>query len=227
MELLLISLLIFSISLDSFGIGIVYGLRNIKLPLFSNLLIALMTGLCTLLAMKTGIYFIGLLPPSWSNYISPAVLIAVGIWTMTQSWAKPGNNTSTGMRNRAINKPPNNGNKTPKTYLTLRIKSLGLLVQILREPSSIDWDYSGTIDLREACLLGAALSLNNLAGGVAGGMAGLKPELTAIFTTLISILFFLGGNWLGRNYLSRWTGEKAAYIAGSMLIIIGIIETCL
>lgn len=225
MELFLIVLLIFSISMDSFGIGIVYGLRNIKLPFFSNLLIALMTGLCTFLAMKTGIHFIALLPPPWANYISSAVLIAVGIWTMTQSWAKPSEDVN--IKKRTINKLKNNDHKTFKTFLTLRIRSFGILIQILKEPDSVDQDYSGTIDLRESCLLGAALSLNNLAGGVAGGMAGLKPELTAIFTAIISILFFWGGSWLGRNYLSRWTGEKTVYLAGSMLIIIGIIESCL
>jgi len=218
----LMILLILSISMDSFGIGIAYGLKRIKMPFLSNLLIALLTGACTFFAMKTGICFITLLPLLWANYISSAALIAVGFWTMLQSWAKPVENVNT-IKEKTI-KTKNNENENFKIFFTLRIKSLGLLVQILKEPSSVDQDCSGTIDLKEACLLGAALSLNNMAGGVAGGMAGLKPELTALFSALTSIVFFLSGNLLGRNYISRWTGEKAAYIAGLMLIIIGIIE---
>ncbi|OPX91547.1 MAG: manganese efflux pump MntP [Pelotomaculum sp. PtaB.Bin013] len=223
MTLFLIVMLIISISMDSFGIGIVYGIRKIKLPFLSNLLIALLTGLSTLLAMRTGLYFFTLLPPRWAGCIGSGALIAVGVWTMLQSWAKPSENTNIEIEEKSI-KEKNNNNEAPKAFFTLRIKSLGLLIQILKEPTTADWDYSGVIDLKEACLLGAALSLNNLAGGVAGGMAGLKPELTALLSALISFLFFLGGNRLGRSYLSRWTGEKAAYIAGLMLIIIGVVE---
>jgi len=223
LTLFLIVLLVLSISMDSFGIGIVYGLRKIKLPFLSNLLIASLTGTSTFLAMKTGTYFFTLLPPLWANYVISAALIAVGIWTMLQSWAKPGEEISDREEETILNEE-NNNDEVFKAFFTLRIKSLGLLIQILKEPTSVDRDYSGTIDLKEACLLGAALSLNNLAGGVAGGMAGLKPEFTALFSALISILFFWSGNWLGLSYFSRWTGEKAAYIAGLMLIIIGLIK---
>jgi len=223
LTLFLIVMLIVSISMDSFGIGIVYGIRKIKLPFLSNLFIAFLTGLSTLLAMKTGLYFFTLLPPRWADYTGAAALIAVGVWTMLQSWAKPSENTSMEIAQKNV-EDKDNHKEAPKTFFTLRIKSLGLLIQILKEPASVDQDYSGVIDLKEACLLGAALSLNNLAGGVAGGMAGLKPELTALLSAMISFLFFLGGNRLGRSHLSRWTGEKAAYIAGLLLIIIGAAE---
>ncbi|OPY57419.1 MAG: manganese efflux pump MntP [Pelotomaculum sp. PtaU1.Bin035] len=223
MTVFLIVMLIISISMDSFGIGIVYGIKNIKLPILSNLLIALLTGLSTFWAMKTGLYFFTLLPPTRADFISSAALIAAGVWTMLQSWAEPSENNSIKTEKEIIKKEINNG-EALKTFFTLRIKSLGLLIQILKEPASVDQDCSGTIDFKEACLLGTALSLNNLAGGVAGGMAGLEPELTAFLSALISIIFFLGGNRLGRGCLSRWTGKKAAYIAGLMLIIIGIIE---
>lgn len=226
MTLFLIALLVISISLDSFGIGIVYGLRKIKLPFLSNLLIAFITGLSTFIAMKTGLYLFTLLPPHLARYFVAAALIAAGVWTMRQSWAKPDEKGNTCTNADAIQAAGRESNTTV-TFFTLRIKSLGILIQILKEPVSADRDYSGTIDLKEAFLLGAALSLNNLAGGVAGGMAGLTPALAAFFAAIINILFFWSGNRLGHSYLSRWTGGKAAYIAGLMLITIGLIELLL
>lgn len=92
MQLFAIVLLALSTSLDSLGVGIVYGLRKIRLPFASNLLIAVLSGLGTFTAMKAGEYVFTLLPGMWAGYISSGVMIAAGVWIMFQSWAKPGEN---------------------------------------------------------------------------------------------------------------------------------------
>lgn len=223
MQLFAIVLLALSTSLDSLGVGIVYGLRKIRLPFASNLLIAVLTGLGTFAAMKAGEYVFTLLPRVWAGYISAGVMIAAGVWIMFQSWAKPSEN---------------NGKKTdeaevvvkleatcgPRAVMILRIESLGLLIRILKEPTAIDRDCSGTVDFKEACVLGLALSLNNLAGGLGGGMLGLNPELTALLTSAVSFFFFVVGIKIGHNYLSNWIGERATQIAGLVLIAIGVYE---
>lgn len=223
MHLLSIVLLALSTSLDSLGVGIVYGLRRIRLPFASNLLIAVLTGLGTLAAMKAGEYVFALLPRVWANPISSGIMIAAGIWIMFQSWAKPSENSGK-KTGEPETKAGGGAGCAPKTVITLQIKSLGILIRILKEPATVDRDCSGAIDFKEACVLGMALSLNNLAGGLGGGMAGLDPGLTALLTAMISFFFFVVGIRVGHNYFSRWVGDRATRIAGIVLIAIGIYE---
>jgi putative sporulation protein YtaF len=150
-------------------------------------------------------------------------MIAAGIWIMFQSWAKPGENNGE-KKDAPDTNEERSSSCAPRTVITLHIKSLGLLIRVLKEPAAIDRDCSGTIDFKEACVLGLALSLNNLAGGLGGGMVGLNPELTAALTALVSFFFFVVGIRLGHNYFSRWVGDRATQIAGLALVAIGVYE---
>lgn len=215
-------LLAVSSSLDNLGIAIVFGMRRIRLPFTSNLLIAVMTSLGTFVSMKAGEYMFTLLSPDLANYLSSGIMIAAGGWVMFQSRIKPGEND--GKKNGPETKGGNSNGGAPKTIFTMHIKSLGLLINILREPATVDQDYSGTIEIKEAFLLGLALTLNNLAGGIGGGMAGLNPELTATITLVTSLVFFVCGMRIGHNVLAKWIGERASFIAGLVLIAIGVYE---
>lgn len=223
LHLLSIVLLALCTSLDSLGVGIVYGMRKIRLPFASNLLIAVLTGLGTLMAMKAGEYVFALMPRVWANYISSGIMIAAGIWIMLQSWARPSENIGKKTCEPEI-KASHSAGGAPEAVITLRIKSLGILIRILKEPAAVDRDCSGAIDFKEAIVLGMALSLNNLSGGLGGGMAGLNPELTALLTAITSFFFFVVGSRIGYNCFSRWIGERATRIAGLVLIAIGVYE---
>ena len=223
LHLFSIILLALSTSLDSLGVGIIYGLRKIRLPFTANLLIAVLTGLGTFAAMKAGEYVFTLLPRVWANYISSGAMIAAGIWIMFQSWAKSGENNGKKKDEPGI-KEEGGSQCAPGAVITLRIKSLGILIRILKEPTAVDRDYSSAIEFKEACVLGMALSLNNMAGGLGGGMTGLDPELTALLTGFTSFIFFVAGIRIGYNYFTRWIGERATQIAGLVLIAIGVYE---
>jgi putative sporulation protein YtaF len=212
-------LLAVSSNLDNLGVAITFGLRKVQVPWAANLLIAMLTGLGTLLSMKAGGYVTSLLPPFWSNLISSVIMVSVGVWVMFQSWGNP---TGEERRTCAVAKPV--AEKVPKTIVALRIKTFEVLIRILEEPNTVDQDHSGSVDLKEAALLGAALSLNNIAGGIGGGMAGLKPELTALFAMMISFIFFEMGVTLGKSYFTKYLGDRASQLAGAILIAIGIYE---
>jgi putative sporulation protein YtaF len=225
LHFLTIVLLALSISLDSLAVGIVYGLRRIRMPWSSNLLIAVLTGLGTFAAMQAGSYVITFMPPDWASYISSGVMAGAGLWIILQSrsgGAAAGDLPPAPGDHKDLRQPP-----AAREYVQLasiEIKFLGLLIRILKEPAAGDRDASGTIDFKEACIVGMALSLNNLAGGLGGGMAGLNPLYTALLALVISILFFITGLKVGQRYLSRWIGERSAVIAGLILILIAVYE---
>ncbi|TEB08138.1 manganese efflux pump MntP [Pelotomaculum schinkii] len=225
MHILSIVLLALSTSLDSLAVGIVYGLRKIRLPWSSNFLIAFLTGLGTFGAMKAGACIFTLIPPVWASYISSGVMAGAGVWIILQSRGKQGDGSlaSSGEGSeRTVPLLPGESECVP--LVTFEIKALGLLIRILKEPVAVDKDCSGAIDFREACVLGLALTLNNLAGGLGGGMIGLNPGLTALLALVTSLLFFVTGLKLGQTCLSRWIGERSAVIAGLALIAIGVYE---
>jgi putative sporulation protein YtaF len=213
-------LLAVSSNLDNLGVAITFGLRKVQVPWAANLLIAVLTGLGTLLSMKAGGYVTSLLPPFWSNLIGSAIMVSVGFWVMFQSWGNPKEKDV--KEPFAIVKPIVEG--APKTIISLRVKTLEVLIRLLEEPNTVDQDHSGSVDLKEAAFLGAALSLNNIAGGIGGGMSGLNPEITALFAMMISFIFFEIGVKFGKSFFAKYLGDRASQLAGAILILIGVYE---
>ena len=220
MHLISSILLAVSSNLDNLGVAIAFGMRKVQVQWNANILIAALTGIGTLLSMKAGVYATYLLSPFWNNLISSVIMVSVGIWVMFQSWGnlKEKDNIETISTVKSIVK------NAPKTVITLRIKTFEVLIRILETPSTVDQDHSGVVDLKEAALLGIALSLNNIAGGIGGGMAGLNPELTALLAMIISYICFAIGVPFGRSYFAKYLGNYASRLAGVILIGIGIYE---
>jgi putative sporulation protein YtaF len=109
-----------------------------------------------------------------------------------------------------------------KIIINFEIKSLGLVIHILKKPMSADFDRSGTITGVEAFMLGMALSLDAFGAGIGAVMLGFSPIYLAFSVALLSSLLVLVGIKLG-SYLSRipWL-QKFSFLPGILLIIIGI-----
>jgi putative Mn2+ efflux pump MntP len=75
--------------------------------------------------------------------------------------------------------------------------------------------------LRDALVLGAALSLNNLAAGVGAGISGVPPLATALLAGALSLVCIGGGSRGGLSIRRRLGGRPASLIAGVILLGIG------
>jgi len=207
-------LLSLSSNLDNIGIGVSYGIRRIAIPFLSNLIVALVTTVGTFLSMSLGDLLARHIPDRLASGTGSGLIIAAGIWVLLQTWIKP-NGTST---------PPPPVLQETKKVFELRIRSLGLLIRILREPGGVDMDCSGRIEGREALVLALALTVNNLAGGFGGGMVGISIPLTTALVFVLSLLTLAYGVKFGHLYLSRWLGKWASLAAGLILIAVGVYE---
>lgn len=76
--------------------------------------------------------------------------------------------------------------------------------------STITRGGNGKADLRRAFEIALPMTLNNLAGGVAGGAAGLSPWITAAYALIASFLTMAAGNWIGCRYRKRLQANKRA-----------------
>jgi putative sporulation protein YtaF len=146
-----------------------------------------------------------LLPVSAAKHLGAALIFLVGLWIGLEAWLEQ--------------LEPAHGDE-PQRLLRISLGAPGLWLEILRDPQQADVDRSGVIDLREALLLGIALSLNNLGTGLGAGLNGYPVLMTTGLTAVGSWLTISGGAWLGRISGGRFQARSAGYVA--MLILLGL-----
>ncbi|MBP3949735.1 sporulation membrane protein YtaF [Bacillus suaedae] len=196
-----------AVSLDSFGVGLTYGLRKMKLPIRSLLFIAGCSATSILIAMVFGNFIQTYLSPAVSEMIGGIILVLIGAWATYQA-VRPAENKEI--------------TKEDEIILNFEIKVLGVVIRILRKPMTADLDHSGTITGREAILLGIALSLDAFGAGIGAALIGFSPFLMALSVALMSALFVSLGMKSGRKFAdSKWI-KKFSFIPGLLLIILGI-----
>lgn len=182
-------------NLDTFGVRVAYSIKGIKVPFGINLWIGLIAFFISALAAKSGQLVAVILPGKLSSILSMILLIIIGLWLIVEPYFS----------------------KTQKQ----EVKGTNMLA-ILADPVEADQDNSKHIDLREATLLGLALSLNNIGGGLSAGILGISPLIIGILSALLSLLIFWMGNQM-IGLIKQWNlGHRAPVIAGVLLIIIGI-----
>jgi putative sporulation protein YtaF len=214
MDLLLILLLSLSCNLDNVAIGLSYGLRGIRLPLLSNLLIAILTSGGTLVFIVFGHQIVTVLSPKNAVLTGSIILMVMGVWVLAQEFW--GHHREDPDSNPPM--PAPSADDPTKKSLWLQI------THILKDPSLADKDTSGHIDFKESLLLSLALMLNNIPNGLAAGMLRLPAFVTASIVGLLSILTFLIGIGAGKSLGHRWLGQWAGTISGVLLITLGVVE---
>ncbi len=201
-------LLAVALSLDSFGVGLTYGMRKIKIPLGSLLFIALCSGVSIIVAMSVGTTIATWLSPEVAEAIGAVVLIGIGGWALIETY-RP--------KKEMIEKPA-------RKDIDYTIRMFGFVIHILRDPETADIDSSGTVKGKEALLLGLALSLDAFGAGIAAALMGFSPLGLALSVSLLSALFVSLG-MIGGNRLAHviWI-KRMAFIPGLLLIVIGILK---
>jgi len=203
-------LLAFAVSLDSFSVGLTYGLRKMHMPLKSISIIACCSAVSLLLAMFVGTILTTFLSPVYAESIGGAILILLGVWVLYQFF-----------KSNASEDPTLIGEKI---LFNLEIKSLGVVINILRKPTEADFDKSGSITGLEAFFLGIALSLDAFGAGIGAALLGYSPWMMAISVAMMSSLFVITGIKLGRIFSGVSWMNKFSFLPGVLLIIIGIIK---
>lgn len=201
-------LLAIAISLDSFGAGLAYGLRNIKIPAKSIIIIAFCTAISLGTAMFLGQLIQGLLSPVIANRIGGAILIAIGGWVIFQFFRSEKDHPGL----------------TEKLEFNWEIKSLGIVIHILKKPTRADFDSSGTLTGIEAFMLGTALSLDAFGVGIGAAMLGFSPILLAGAAAVMGGLFLAGGIAFGGLFAHMRAIQKFTFFPGVLLIVIGFLK---
>jgi putative sporulation protein YtaF len=195
--LLLISL---ANNLDNIGVRIAYSIRGIKISIPINLWISVITFIISGFAAYSGTLITGFLNKQWSSVISMLLLSGIGLWIIAEPYMKKKCDDHDGSQQECTTN----------------------IWHVFAKPEKADRDNSKHIDFKEATVLGVALSINNIGGGLGAGMIGLNSFWVGFFSALISFLALWAGNYI-TEFFTRWNiGNKATVVAGIALILIGI-----
>lgn len=202
-------LIALAVSLDSFSTGLTYGIRKIRIPIRSIVIIALCSGLTLLIAMMFGQLIEWFLSPTIVETIGGIILLSLGAWAIFQ-----------------VMKPPSRQKEKlidpEKNMIVWELKSFGLVIQVFRKPLKADMDGSGTITGIEAVLLGLALSLDAFGAGIGAAMLNFSPFILSFLVMIMSASFLNAGMLMGKK-ASRFSGVRLlSYIPGIVLILIGV-----
>ena len=191
-----------SASLDALLVGISYGIRRVRIRLWQNLAISLVTLLGTCLSVGLGQHLAAVLPSMIGAYAGSLVLIFLGLYYivkwMREHWQS--------LHTRAI----------PNDFQTAQRDDPGSAA--LYQASVPFPEPVSFLKLTEVLSLSLTLSVN---------LAGLPLAPAAASTFICSVLFLFSGNRLG---CSRWlqvAGCAAEPLSGLLLIGLGAVQLLL
>lgn len=198
-----------AVSADGFAVGMAYGISKIRIPFLSLLVIALASALAVSLSMLCGVGMTELLPPRISSCAGAIIILCIGGYFLLSTCREKIDSLD-------------NGDHEP--LLAFSIKSLGIIVQILKQPSRADFDCSGEISAKEAFFLGLALAMDALGAGIGMAMTGSNILYTAVSVGMLKFILVNGGILLGSKINTSGLKNFASLVPGLILITIGIIE---
>lgn len=200
-----------SVSIDSLGIGITYGIRNTKIFRTAKVILFAISILITTLSIHFGTFLSNIFSETFTKWIGACFLILMGLWIIYQAL------------NIKKEEETLNTTSSPTVY-EFMIHFLGITVQIIRNPISSDLDHSKGIDWKESIYLGLCLSIDSLCIGICSSMIGYSSFLFPILVATFQLVFLSIGRILGNKIFSISNIPENIWstLSGVLLICIGV-----
>lgn len=207
-----IILLAVSLSLDALGVGLSYGMRRVRIPITSKLIICLFSILYAAGALTVGKLLSTAIPPTMSKFIGISILGIMGIWIILQGLIKGKNEDKTSFKDYI---------EMEKTLLNIAIKSLGITIKVIKNPGECDIDKSGKIEISESILLGLALSVDAIGVALGSALAGFYSTIIPFAVGVFQLVFLYVGTYIGNKFsLSEKINKKFISLCPGILLII-------
>lgn len=205
-----------AVSLDSFGVGVAYGVRRIRVPLRSLTMITGCTALTLVLSVFTGEVISALVSPEITQALGGALLVGIGslaVFNQVKAQLSGPNHPDD---------PDFNLEGDRSQGRSSQPQGLGIIPKILDSPVAADFDRSQTISLNEAFFLGLAVSLDSFVAGIGIRLLGYSPWLIIATMALMSSAFIYLGIHIGMLIAGRRWFRQLPYFPGTLLIVIGL-----
>jgi putative sporulation protein YtaF len=191
-----------AVSLDGFWGGFAFGLRKIKIPFGSLIIISSWSVLCTMIAMLIGHYLRNVIPIEMAKYIGALLLLLLALYTLKQGFD---------------HRKENRGAFKPKI-------NLHDLTKILQNPLLADYDNEDDIKPMEGTLLGLAVAMDASIAAFTLALLGINPFTTPFMFGAAHFLMIGVGNMLARTNMVGNLGEKFALLPGLILLVMAVLR---
>lgn len=227
-------LLAIASNVDNFAVGVAYGVKKLKIGFATNLFIAFVSATGTYLSIAVGSDINHYLSTSVANALGSLVLIAVGVWSIWQTFKLERKKAQKKAQKRQQSRlliaahsdqavSNTSYEDSSKEYSQEFLEEFSY-EKFLENPEKADADRSGYIDVRESIALAFGLTLNNLGSGIGAGISNLNVLITALLVFVLSIVGVSGGYFLGKRFTTKTSGFWAGIISGVLMIITGVYE---
>ncbi len=199
-------LLALSTSIDSIGIGLTYGIRDITISRQAKIILFIISLIISSISILIGNTLNNILSKEITNIIGSLILFFIGIIILVQTLKRE--------------------KRQEKKVYKLFIKFLGITIKIIKDPISSDFDNSKKIDSKEAIYLGTALSLDSFSVGIGAGMLGSISIIFPLIVSLFQIIFLSLGRNIGEklNKKIHIPSKIWSILSAVLLILIGIVR---
>jgi putative sporulation protein YtaF len=191
-----------AVSLDGFWGGFAFGLRKIKIPVGSLIIISSWSILCTMIAMLIGHYLRNVIPIEMAKYIGALLLLLLALYTLKQGFE---------------HRKESRGAFKPKI-------NLHDLTKILQNPLLADYDNQDDIKQMEGTLLGLAVAMDASIAAFTLALLGINPFTTPFMFGAAHFLMIGVGNMLARTNVVGNLGEKFALLPGLILLVMAVLR---
>lgn len=203
-----------AVSVDGSVAGAAYGLRRIRVPAASLAIIGAVSGLLVAAAMAGGGRLAGMLGSAAAARLGAGLFLALGLGLTWRAWRSDGRGPS-----GALPAAP-----SPEAPLVLvRVRPLGLIVQIWRDPPAADIDRSGRLEGLEAAALGFILALDAVAAGLGMALNG-GGFLFAALVGPVQVAFVSLGARLGARAAGEVRSRVMDFAPGGILLVVGLLR---
>lgn len=207
MSVLGVFLLAVSLSMDALGIGLSYGVRGIRTPMAAKVIICAISMAVMGISILVGSVLLMVLSPLTAKLLGVAMLGLLGVFVIAQAFWK---------------KEEKPSKRRKQTVRSIMLKSLGITIKIIRNPSICDFDASKTLDGFEAVYLGVALSVDSIGVGISSAVLGLNTMLVPVSAGVFQMLFLSAGVFLGGRLALSTRIDPKIWTVVSGLLLIGI-----
>lgn len=205
--MLVITLLVLAVCIDSFATSITYGIGKIKIPFHCTLLINIIGAAMLSASLMLADFISDRISINSIKILSGGLLFIMGAVNLFFPFIK---SIFTHCKGKEL------------TNFALVKKSI--LLVIFLDETKADLDKSKSLSVKEACFLGVALSVDSLASGFSGGLGICQ----GYFIYGVLLCFFLGliginlGAKIGRLISLRVSNRlDLSFLSGILLIILG------
>lgn len=205
--MLVITLLVLAVCIDSFATSITYGIGKIKIPFHCTLLINIIGAAMLAASLMLADFISDRISINSIKILSGGLLFIMGAVNLFFPFIK---SIFTHCKGKEL------------TNFALVKKSI--LLAIFLDETKADLDRSKSLSVKEACFLGVALSVDSLASGFSGGLGICQ----GYFIYGVLLCFFLGllginlGARIGRLISLRVSNRlDLSFLSGILLILLG------